>query len=592
VTPTRNGGVRNEHPAIWTGSEMIVWGGYEPQLSSVVNTGARYNPQTDSWAPVTPTRNGGVRNEHPAVWTGTEMIVWGSYEEFTIPTNTGARYTPATDTWAPTSMVGVPVDRYAPIAVWTGTEMVVWGGCDDPFCFTRLNSGGRYTPQSDTWRPTSMAGAPVGRYWFSAAWTGSQVLVWGGCDSQTCGPGGNADPDGTNTGGRYDPVADTWQSLPVTAATPAPRWGAAAAWTGSQLLVWGGLDGHSGALGTGGRYDLATNQWLPVSNAQAPVARSSHRMVWTGSEAIVWGGTGNDDDTYDIVTGGRYTPATDSWQPTSTANVPQGRAGHSAVWTGREMIVWGGCRDLNCQTPLRTGGRYNPVTDSWVATSTLEAPSARDSHSAVWTGTEMIVFGGEWGARNPTVFDTGGRYCLAAPSYDLSVSPTALQAAPGENAPASVTVSSVNNFSGAVSLTTSGLPAGATAVFANAVVTPQANGTASTGMTVSVGPNVPPGHYLFQVTSSSGSLVRSQAVDLSVAAPDGAGSVGLYNPTEGAFFLRNAPSSGPADFAFSYGPGGAGWRAITGDWNGDGDDTVGLYDPYEDVIFLKNRSSN
>ena len=55
------------------------------------------------------------------------------------------------------------------------------------------------------------------------------------------------------------------------------------------------------------------------------------------------------------------------------------------------MIVWGGTDDLS---HLNTGGRYNPSTDSWTATSTTNAPDARDDHTAVWTGSEMIVWGG------------------------------------------------------------------------------------------------------------------------------------------------------------------------------------------------------
>ena len=35
-----------------------------------------------------------------------------------------------------------------------------------------------------------------------------------------------------------------------------------------------------------------------------------------------------------------------------------------------------------------------PCTDQWTATSTTNAPSGRDRHTAVWTGSEMIVWGG------------------------------------------------------------------------------------------------------------------------------------------------------------------------------------------------------
>ena len=57
---------------------------------------------------------------------------------------------------------------------------------------------------------------------------------------------------------------------------------------------------------------------------------------------------------------------------------------------GSEMIVWGGYNS----SQLNTGGRYNPSTDSWTATSTTNVPSARQSHTAVWTGSEMIIWGG------------------------------------------------------------------------------------------------------------------------------------------------------------------------------------------------------
>ena len=75
---------------------------------------------------------------------------------------------------------------------------------------------------------------------------------------------------------------------------------------------------------------------------------------------IVWGGYGG---TF-LNTGGRYNPITDSWTPTSATGAPTGRGFHTAVWTGSEMIVWGGYPNTN------TGGRYNPGTDSWTATST------------------------------------------------------------------------------------------------------------------------------------------------------------------------------------------------------------------------------
>ena len=100
---------------------------------------------------------------------------------------------------------------------------------------------------------------------------------------------------------------------------------------------------------------------------------------------IVWGGF---DGTFRLNTGGKYNPSTNSWTATSTNNAPVGREFHTAVWTGSEMIVWGGGSYQN------TGGKYNPGTDSWTATDITRAPGGRTAHTAVWTGSQMIVWAG------------------------------------------------------------------------------------------------------------------------------------------------------------------------------------------------------
>src|SRR6267378_4677599 len=99
--------------------------------------------------------------------------------------------------------------------------------------------------------------------------------------------------------------------------------------------------------------------WTPTSVINAPAGRIRHAAVWTGSEMIIWGGS---DGISFFNTGGRYNPSTDSWTATSTTNAPAGRFSHTTVWIGSEMIVWGGVDSSN---QFNTGGRYNPSTDSW-----------------------------------------------------------------------------------------------------------------------------------------------------------------------------------------------------------------------------------
>ena len=60
------------------------------------------------------------------------------------------------------------------------------------------------------------------------------------------------------------------------------------------------------------------------------------------------------------------------------------------------MILWGGYNG----SVLDTGGRYNPAADTWIAINSGTAPIARDDHTALWIGSEMIV----WGSRPQWVF--------------------------------------------------------------------------------------------------------------------------------------------------------------------------------------------
>src|SRR4029077_11622542 len=218
--------------------------------------------------------------------------------------------------------------------------------------------------------------APTNRDRHTAVWTGSEMIVWGG----------HGLIGFLNTGGRYNPTTDSWIATSTTNA-PDPRWLHTAVWTGSEMIVWGGQNNNGTWLNTGGRYNPTTNRWTPTSTTNAPVRRESHTAVWTGSEMIVWGGYTNSSPFY-VNTGGRYNPGTDSWTATSTTNVPDARADHTAIWTGSLMIVWGGENNLN-GTFFNTGGRYDPSTDSWNATNTFNAPGARINHTAVWTGSLM-----------------------------------------------------------------------------------------------------------------------------------------------------------------------------------------------------------
>jgi N-acetylneuraminic acid mutarotase len=327
---------------------------------------------------------------------------------FTIPNTTPRpRPTPAPrpsvypDIWRRTSTINAPVGRYFHTAVWTGSEMIIWGGVQ---AYYTVDTGGRYNPATDSWTATSIANAPSPRGLHTAVWTGTEMVVWGGGSVLL---GGYLD-----TGGRYNPITDSW--APTTRANvPLARLYHTAVWTGDEMIVWGGRNGNQ--LNTGGRYNPTTGTWTAVSTTNAPSARETHTAVWTSSEMIIWGGYLFDGISHFLNTGGRYDPTTDTWITTTPTSAPTGRRYHTAIWVGNEMVVWGG-QDSNL-AQLNTGGRYSPISGTWIATSTINAPSARDSHTAVWTGSEMIVWGGHGYTGD---VNTGARYNPGGDSWTAS----------------------------------------------------------------------------------------------------------------------------------------------------------------------------
>ena len=275
---------RSSHTAVWTGSEMIVWGGFSGAFDFLtIGDGASYDPVADTWSALSSVNQPSPRTGHTAVWTGTEMIVWGGASCLACANaelGTGARYNPATDTWTPVSTVNAPEARFSHTAIWTGTRMIVWGGATEGgiATLTALDSGGAYDPATDTWTTLTTASAPQARHCHAATWTGTEMLVFGGQTNFNLG----CDLSSVNTGGRYSPGSNSWSAMaaaPLGSSFSGPR----AVWSGNRMIAWLG-DG-------GGRYDPATDVWQGISIDNAPPTSNGHTVVWTGSKMIIWGGS-------------------------------------------------------------------------------------------------------------------------------------------------------------------------------------------------------------------------------------------------------------------------------------------------------------
>src|SRR6266511_1191344 len=73
-------------------------------------------------------------------------------------------------------------------------------------------------------------------------------------------------------------------------------------------------------------------------------------------------------------------PGTGAWEKRSS--FLQGRIYHSAIWTYKEMIVWGGRSSFAPSDNKNDGAIYNPATDTWRQMSSEGAPSPRSQMAA------------------------------------------------------------------------------------------------------------------------------------------------------------------------------------------------------------------
>jgi hypothetical protein len=225
----------------------------------------------------------------------------------------------------------------------------------------------RLQPATDRWR--QLPRSPLSnRTWAIQAWTGQLLLVIAG----SCGDAGQIR---CLDGAAYNPAATTWTPIPALAGGAiAPE--AAAAWTGSELVIWSATTSKDGLRirNAARAYNPRTKRWRTLP--PAPIApRRLAAAVWAGDRLLVWGGIQNiradklayPDD------GAAYDPRSNRWQPLATAPVP-GRAWPLTVWTGDRAIFIGG---MNLGDHPRTDrGNIVAITEQGAAYRPAGLPSS------------------------------------------------------------------------------------------------------------------------------------------------------------------------------------------------------------------------
>lgn len=197
----------------------------------------------------------------------------------------------------------------------------------------------------------------------AVACAGGRFIVWGGSGT----PAGHR--VSLDDGAVYDLRLDVWTRLPSAPLTS--RRGEAVIAGDKELFVWGGetrrwpsLDWH--ALTDGAQCDIQLPTWTPLP-ASPLAGRIDPFASWNGNAVLIWGGwcrAGRAGAAY--TDGARYEPSTRTWRliapfPLSTRIFPL------RIWTGTQLVVFGGVETHGATHHLTDGALYDPATDVWEA---------------------------------------------------------------------------------------------------------------------------------------------------------------------------------------------------------------------------------
>jgi hypothetical protein len=302
-----------------------------------------------------------TRSEPKAVWTGTEMLVFGGGDVYSsTPMVDGAAFNPSTNKWR--SIASSPVPGRILAAMWTGSVVITVGQSSGAL-LTDARAAQLYDPKTDTWRVA--ASPPHGFAYPLAWWTGQETIVWS-----------------NGSGSLYDPRTDTWREIPAP-DLPDARPNMHALWLegASLLAVQEGVQGaeHSAQL----LFDPAANTWR--RSAAAPKDHPRFNFGWP---TFVGGLEIFNFDTPADTKLLAYDPARDDWRYVPTTGADQNAGG--GIFDGRQLADGRGLvRSGDAHRPLLL---FDPTTKKWSHAAAPRKPIPADG-AFVWTGTEALLWG-------------------------------------------------------------------------------------------------------------------------------------------------------------------------------------------------------
>jgi kumamolisin len=155
----------------------------------------------------------------------------------------------------------------------------------------------------------------------------------------------------------------------------------------------------------------------------------------------------------------------------------------------------------------------NPTTGTSVLTLTASATAT--------TGTSTVTITGTSGSLTATTTLALTVNSTATPNFTIAASPASVTVTQGASGTSTITITSTGGFSSATTLSATGLPTGVTAAFSTNPVTPAANGSVTSTLTLTASASATVGAATVTVTGTSGSTTHSTTIALTVNASSG-----------------------------------------------------------------------
>jgi subtilase family serine protease len=234
----------------------------------------------------------------------------------------------------------------------------------------------------------------------------------------------------------------------------------------------------------------------------------------TGYDLCTGWGSPNTTGMINLLAGSSTPSFTLSSSP-SSVTVTQGSSGTSTI-TVTDVGGFSGSVTL-AASGLPSGVTATFSTNPTTSTSTLTLTAS----STATTGTATVTITGTSGSLSATTTVALTVNSSTSPNFSVSASPTSVTVTQGSSGTSTITVTSTGGFDSATTLSASGLPSGVTATFSTNPVTPPANGSATSTLTLTASSSATVGAATVTITGTSGSTTHSTTIALTVNASTG-----------------------------------------------------------------------